>query len=154
MCERVGGGRDHPDTFGLRNLNADSAYIPFAKHAAFFELAAEVASDGCHGLHLDIRTISVHEIVATPVIPFADPVEIYLTLRESKSRAQGSRRLEHDDLRCDHPPPPLSRMPRSMKCYAAGPGPRLVTLAAQDPGTAPRRCGAHGKAIRAERIPL
>ena len=49
--ERADGSRDHPDTFGVRNLNADSVYIPFAKHAAFFELAAEVARDGCHGLH-------------------------------------------------------------------------------------------------------
>ncbi len=34
-----------------RNLNADGARIPFAKHAAFFELAAEVTRDGCLGLH-------------------------------------------------------------------------------------------------------
>jgi AraC-like DNA-binding protein len=34
-----------------RNLNADGARIPFAKHAAFFELAAEVTGDNCLGLH-------------------------------------------------------------------------------------------------------
>ncbi len=34
-----------------RSLNADGARIPFAKHAAFFELAAEVTEDGCLGLH-------------------------------------------------------------------------------------------------------
>ena len=34
-----------------RSLNADGARIPFAKHAAFFELAAEVTRDGCLGLH-------------------------------------------------------------------------------------------------------
>ena len=33
-----------------RSLNADGARIPFAKHAAFFELAAEVTRDGCLGL--------------------------------------------------------------------------------------------------------
>ena len=34
-----------------RNLTADGARIPFAKHAAFFELAAKVTRDGCLGLH-------------------------------------------------------------------------------------------------------
>ncbi len=34
-----------------RSLNTDGARIPFAKHAAFFELAAEVTRDGCLGLH-------------------------------------------------------------------------------------------------------
>jgi AraC-like DNA-binding protein len=34
-----------------RNLNADGARIPFTKHAAFFDLAAEVTRDGCLGLH-------------------------------------------------------------------------------------------------------
>jgi len=34
-----------------RSLNADGARIPFAKHAAFFELAAEATRDGCLGLH-------------------------------------------------------------------------------------------------------
>ncbi len=34
-----------------RSLNADGARISFAKHAAFFELAAEVTGDSCLGLH-------------------------------------------------------------------------------------------------------
>ncbi|MHA1530347.1 MAG: AraC family transcriptional regulator [Alphaproteobacteria bacterium] len=34
-----------------RSLNADGARIPFDKHAAFFELAAEVTRDNCLGLH-------------------------------------------------------------------------------------------------------
>jgi AraC-like DNA-binding protein len=33
------------------DLGTDSARIPFAKHAAFFELAAEVTGDDCFGLH-------------------------------------------------------------------------------------------------------
>jgi AraC-like DNA-binding protein len=36
---------------GERSLNADGARISFAKHAAFFELAAEVTRDGCLGFH-------------------------------------------------------------------------------------------------------
>ncbi len=34
-----------------RSLNADGARIPISKHAAFFELAAEVTRDDCLGLH-------------------------------------------------------------------------------------------------------
>ncbi len=33
------------------SLNAEGARIPFDKHAAFFELAAQVTGDGCLGLH-------------------------------------------------------------------------------------------------------
>ena len=34
-----------------RSLKGDDARIPFAKYAAFFELAAEVTRDGCLGFH-------------------------------------------------------------------------------------------------------
>ncbi len=50
--------RGHPVTSLLsraglneRSLNAEGARIPYAKHAAFFEIAAEVSGDSCLGLH-------------------------------------------------------------------------------------------------------